>query len=477
VKRSTSKKIAGALVAVTCLVGATSTRAWVRQNLRDQPGFSNHDLFLPSGRLRVSIERDGSATADDGSDLEAIRAAMRSFEEAPGSLVHIDEAEPFDFPPDVESRDGFTLDGVNRLYFFQADDPAFHAVALTAVFFEPTTGRILESDTAVNEADYVFSTRTTTDPNEQLGAAVLDLQEVITHEFFHSFGFDHSAVAGRFDPTTGLQVAGWYTGDWSNQATLFPIASGTISGRTLQPDDVAALASVYPDGSSATGKIAGRVVDGATGQGLKGAHVVAVRAEAPDVPVVGTITGTGETGDPGAFMLSGLPPDSYFVRIEPLAGTSNPFTERSTQYRGFVTAFTPEFYSGARESLLDAPIAPDDAAEIVVARGEQGPPITVITNSVPPPPVANAATFRGGKLIVSGGNFVTAATAFEIDGRLVTSMSFPKKKVKANGIATKFTSKDPGLADVLATSASPTLVVVETATGRRSLPVPIRIVQ
>jgi hypothetical protein len=461
-----------AIAAIASLLTATSAQAWVRQNLRDQPGFSNHNLVLPSGRLEISVERDGSATAGDDAGMEAIRAAVRTFNDVPGSSARVELGEPFDFPSNVDSRDGFEMDGVNRLYFFQEDDPAFRAVALTAVFYDVNTGRILESDTAMNEADFTFSTATPPDPNAQLGTAVLDLQEVLTHEFFHAFGFDHAPMSGRFDPTTGLQVGGWYTGDWSEHATSFPIATGTISGRTLQPDDVAALASVYPDGSF-LGKISGRVVDGATGQGLKGAHVVAVSATAPETPVVGTISGTGEASDPGAFTISGLPPGSYYVRIEPLVGTSNPFTERSTQYKGFATDFDPEFYSGAAESLVDAALTSDDAAVVAVGQGAPSAEITIITNATPPAPVASSATFRNGKLTVGGNNFITAATALEIDGHMITSVAFPRKKVRSNGIATKATSKDPSLTGLL--SSSSTLVVVETATGKRSAPVSIQV--
>jgi hypothetical protein len=229
-----------AIAAIAYLLTATSAQAWVRQNLRDQPGFSNHNLVLPSGRLEISVERDGSATAGNDAGMEAIRAAVRTFNDVPGSSARVELGEPFDFPSNVDSRDGFEMDGVNRLYFFQEDDPAFRAVALTAVFYDVNTGRILESDTAMNEADFTFSTATPPDPNAQLGTAVLDLQEVLTHEFFHAFGFDHAPMSGRFDPTTGLQVGGWYTGDWSEHATSFPIATGTISGRTLQPDDAGA---------------------------------------------------------------------------------------------------------------------------------------------------------------------------------------------------------------------------------------------
>src|SRR5262249_13790028 len=155
-----------------------------------------------------------------------------------------------------------------------------------------------------------------------LGTATADLQEVVTHEMMHALGFDHSAVAGRFDPETGREVSGFTSHDYSLHSSIFPIASQTIQGRTLGEDDMAGLRAVYGRG---TGTISGRVVDGATGRGIKGAHVVAVRPEATDVPVVATITGTGEATSSGEFVLSGLAPGSYFLRIEPLGGGTNPF--------------------------------------------------------------------------------------------------------------------------------------------------------
>jgi hypothetical protein len=460
-------RFAVAATLAATLLSPPVARGWVRQNLRDQAGFSNHNLIQPTGRLRLSIERD--------MQIGAIRAAMDAINRSPGSAARIEEADGFDFPQGVASRGGFEIDGVNRVYSFHDDDPSFQAVALTAVFFEPTTGRILESDTAVNEAEYTLSTATPDDPNAVLGTHVVDLQEVVTHELLHAFGFDHSPIVGAFDPATGLEVSGWRSGDWTNQATMFPIATGTTSGRTLSEDDVAALATVYPDAKTQVNTIAGHVIDGATGRGLKGVHVVAVREEAPGLPVVGTISGTGETSDAGAFELSGLEPGSYYVRIEPLAGTSNPFTERSTQYRGFATSFEPEFYSGARESLVDVAIAASDAVAVTVGAGSRPAPIAIITNATPPPPVADVATFKDGKLVVRGDNFLTTAVAIEIDGRRIAGLAFPKKRIKPNGMATKCTSKGADVAEALAASSAPTLVVVETATGHRSQPIPVKL--
>ena len=94
---------------------------------------------------------------------------------------------------------------------------------------------------------------------------------------------------------------------------MFPISlgRGVVTDRTLQPDDVAGVSDLYPDGGfrSDTGIINGRVR--MSGAGVKGAHVVAFN------PQSGTLIGNFSATD-GTFRIAGLSPGPHVIRVEPL---------------------------------------------------------------------------------------------------------------------------------------------------------------
>ena len=462
------------MLLVLALVGALTpdASAFIRTNYREN-GKADRDLTVAGGKLAFEIERDGSYEITDGSDITAIRAAMAEIRRVPTSSADIVDAGSFDFPASIGARDGLTRDQKNRIYFFTRHDAAMPAVAVTSVFYDPNTGQIHEADISVNEADYDYSTATYGSPDADVGPNTADIQETVTHELMHALGIGHSAIAGCFDPATGLQVAGFYTGDFSSHATMYPFSSGTIQGRSLAADDVAALSTAYPDGSQ-LGEISGRVIDGATGRPLKGAHVVAVRAEAPDTPVVGTLSGIGQGLSGGEFRIAGLPPGNYYVRIEPLKATTNPYSEAFTPFGGFDTEFTPEFFSGELESPFDEAHAMGDAAMLAVDTAVQrGAEITIVTNTTPRAPRVDSATFKGGKLKIIGSDFLAGHTMLEVSGTEVEQVKYPKKFMTSNGMASRMTSNDPSIGTMMGAGSSQ-LVVVNTLTGQRSIPVTVR---
>jgi hypothetical protein len=94
---------------------------------------------------------------------------------------------------------------------------------------------------------------------------------------------------------------------------MFPISlgRGVVADRTLQPDDIAGVSDLYPDGDfrSDTGIINGRVR--MSGAGVNGAHVVAFDRQG------GTLIGNFSAPD-GTFRIAGLTPGPHVIRVEPL---------------------------------------------------------------------------------------------------------------------------------------------------------------
>jgi hypothetical protein len=84
-----------------------------------------------------------------------------------------------------------------------------------------------------------------------------------------------------------------------------------VADQVLQPDDVAGVSDLYPDGGfrDDTGIVAGRVrVDNAP---VNGAHVVAFN------PQTGALIGNFSLAD-SSFRIAGLSPGPYVIRVEPI---------------------------------------------------------------------------------------------------------------------------------------------------------------
>ena len=95
-----------------------------------------------------------------------------------------------------------------------------------------------------------------------------------------------------------------------------------VADRTLQPDDIAGVSDLYPDGDfrASTGVIAGRVL--MNGVAVKGAHVVAFN------PRTGTLVGNFSSAD-GAFCVVAYDIDISYCLAAVACGDRFAVTRRS----------------------------------------------------------------------------------------------------------------------------------------------------
>lgn len=143
----------------------------------------------------------------------------------------------------------------------------------------------------LTEADVLFNPgrnfTTALESQEELrDSDLFDVQAVATHELGHSIGLDHSGV---------------------ESSVMWSLAS--LAGRVLDPDDTAAVQSLYPV-ANGSGRLTGTVRVG--GAAAFGAQVVAV---AVDGPVI-----SGLTLPDGSYAIENVPPGGYNVYVEPLDG-------------------------------------------------------------------------------------------------------------------------------------------------------------
>lgn len=191
-------------------------------------------------------------------------------------------------------------DGLSVLGF--QDHPEMDRVlAATSFVFDDDTGELDEADIFFNSF-FEWSTAVGGD------AARFDLESVAVHEIGHFLGLGHSAIGEtELRPEGGRRVLG-------SGAVMFPISigRGAIADRVLQPDDIAGMSDLYPEGNfeDTSGGVHGRVRRG--NAGVVGAHVVVFNLRTR------ALVGGFSLGDQGEFQILGLAPGPYVVRVEPL---------------------------------------------------------------------------------------------------------------------------------------------------------------
>ena len=327
----------------------------------------------------ISVIDPTNADQPSGTALSVVQTSAETWESINTSFLTVD---PVPFTGSPQLQPALAFDGQNSMIFDATgvNFPVAGVIAFVRSIIDGTDGHTLDADMVFNDRDFFSSVSTPNLTPPPAGQTSVDLQAVITHEYGHYFGLDHTSVLG---------------------GTMIPFISNNISQRTLELDDRAGNSTIYPESASrpgglspgavdfaaTTGTISGTVVSGYNGSATFGAHVEAYLLSDPSpVNEISAVSGelTVRNGQ-GEFQIHGLPPGDYAIAIVPMDGIHTTCADANVGgiFNGIDINFEPEFWNGASESGNGFTDNANDYSTVSVAAGANSPGVNFITNTFP----------------------------------------------------------------------------------------------
>ncbi len=198
-----------------------------KQCEQDENGCSvdGKKLFWPTSCVSYAVNKRGTDRFDPEESRAAIRKTFQAWSDvacADGTTAAMtfQEREPVPCRTSEYNKTGANLNVV----FFQDTNWKYRGIdatlAKTSVTYNDDTGEIYDADIEINATYNQFTM--TDDPDK----ADTDLQAVLTHEVGHFIGIAHSS---------------------NSEAVMYAeYTPGSLTQRTLKPDDVEAVCAVYP---------------------------------------------------------------------------------------------------------------------------------------------------------------------------------------------------------------------------------------
>jgi uncharacterized protein (TIGR03382 family) len=249
--------IALAVVAAAVLVGRSlPAEAFVRYLTEDNARFFWAQASVPITGYSNDFTQT-SMTIDQVAN--ALQGAAAAWSKETNSCTYLELVPALSTAPTpLAVNDGHnSLIFHNSLWCHVAADGSCNlpydgtALAVTTDIANTKTGQIYDADVEVNLVDYQWADLVE-DPNL---ANDMDLQNALTHELGHLIGLDHtcfdalsSSTGVRPDDNDGQPIPNCAMPSPDVEATtMFPSAQpGDTQKRTLAPDDINAVCTIYP---------------------------------------------------------------------------------------------------------------------------------------------------------------------------------------------------------------------------------------
>jgi hypothetical protein len=238
-----------ALVGGLAVGFAVPAAAYVRTR---SPGDGKYPLLWSDPRVTMTLRTSGAQIVPANDFIAAAQRAAATWSD-----------------PALASSVAFTIDAISDApagaFYDQINSVSFRtdswdlpkypddALALTTVWSQD--GQIVEADTEINAVQPRFQWGVLSDdPTIAAAASEVDLQNALTHELGHAIGLAHPCTLSdppkpEFDDQGApvLSCSDPSLPPAVRDATMFPSSEpGSISERTLSPDEVKALHDLYP---------------------------------------------------------------------------------------------------------------------------------------------------------------------------------------------------------------------------------------
>jgi hypothetical protein len=172
------------------------------------------------------------------------------------------------------------------------------------------------------------------------------------HEFGHFLGLDHSQINvdcyvsfHSCDNTPSLQ----------GLPTMFPVIMA-LDQKTLSPDDIAWIHTLYPNGAANYGLITGRIYFSDGLSQAQGVNVIARSVTDPSATAVSVVSGFKFTGNPGQSVTGTNTGGSAFGSRDPMLIGYYEIPVLAGTYTVEVESIDPDFESGSSVGPLSTPI-------------------------------------------------------------------------------------------------------------------------